>query len=138
MKLRGHHIFCTALFSGHGYDKHFTEKMHSIILDWQQGGSARIVVGTDEVCSACPNLTEKNGCTLGTEDVLSRDAAALKVLKLAENQPLTWSKAGELLSQITREDFQAVCGSCRWQKEGLCSYEMLISRAKKRCDTALN
>lgn len=140
MKLRGHHIFCTALFSGHGYDERFTEKMGSIISQWQRGENACVVTCADEVCSACPNLTENGGCTLGTDNVFTRDTAALRVLGLCENQPLSWSEAGKLLSQISEEDFQAVCGNCRWQQEGLCSFEHLavsISGRKQEKDKSM-
>lgn len=68
MRLRGHHLFCTTLFQGCGYDQAFTDRM------WQ---------------------------------TLSR------------------LEAGE-------QQWLSVCGGCRWQKEGLCSWEFFQTAQKKR------
>lgn len=125
MKLRGHHVFCTALFSGHGYNEAFTEKMRAIISNWKTGEAAILSAEPDEVCSACPNHQADGGCKLGTENVLYRDNSALRVLRLNSGDRLTWKQAGTLLSEITEQDFQAVCGDCMWQREGLCSFELL-------------
>jgi len=132
MKLRGHHLFCTALFSGHGYDEAFTEKMSAVIEKWKTGESIILLTTADEVCSACPNRRKQGGCALGTEDVLRRDQAALEVLELSPGDHLTWKRAGTLLSRVTEEEFQKVCGNCRWQKDGLCSYSLLRESAETR------
>lgn len=132
MKLRGHHIFCTALFSGHGYDEAFTEKMGAVIAEWKNGEKAALLTAADEVCSACPNRLERGGCALGTKDVLRRDRAALKVLGLAPGREITWEQAGELLAHIAEWEFQEVCGDCRWQKEGLCTFPLLRDSAQNR------
>lgn len=132
MKLRGHHLFCTALFSGHGYDEAFAEKMGAVIERWKAGESVTLLTAADEICSACPNRQERGGCTLGTEDVLRRDQAALEVLGVPPGKRLTWKQAGDLLSSITEQGFQRVCGGCRWQKEGLCSFSLLQESAGTR------
>ncbi len=125
MKLRGHHLFCTALFSGHGYSESFTQKMTQLIKALKAGETLTVFAGADEVCSACPNRTAENGCALSTEDVEKRDQAALRVLQLLPGEKLTWEQAKSLLSLLNEEEFQAVCGGCRWQKEGLCSLPLL-------------
>ncbi len=125
MKLRGHHLFCTALFSGYGYDEIFTEKMTAVIAALKAGEPMELLTGPDEICSACPNRIEPDGCTLGTEDVIRRDKGAFQVLGLAPHAMLTWEQVKSLLSQIDESEFQTVCGGCRWQKEGLCTLELL-------------
>lgn len=132
LNLRGHHIFCTALFSGHGYDEAFSERMTNIIKRWQSGEAAALFEGSDEVCRACPNRQADGGCELGTENAANRDAAALRVLGLSAGERLEWKRAGVLLSEISESDFQAVCGECMWQREGLCSFQLLQKSARSR------
>lgn len=91
-----------------------------------------LVTAADEVCSACPNRQERGGCALGREDVFRRDLAALEVLGLSSGERPTWKQAGDLLFHITERDFQRVCGDCRWQKEGLCSFSLLRKSAETR------
>ena len=98
MKLRGHHLLCTALFSGHGYSESFTQKMTELIRAMQNGERLSVFIGADEVCAACPNRTAEGGCVLSTEDVEKRDLAALRVLRLSPGEELTWAQAKSRLS----------------------------------------
>lgn len=127
IELRGHHIFCTALFSGSGYDRAFAENMGRLIEHMQKGERLRLVQGHDDVCRYCPNR-EPEGCALGTQDVYRRDLAALGVTELTAGQELDWAGLRECLGNISEADFQQVCGDCRWQREGLCSYALLRER----------
>lgn len=129
--LRGHHMFCATLFSGSGYDRDFTESMERLIRDMQDGGKFRLVRGHDDICARCPNRTAE-GCALGTEDVARRDAAALEVTGLSPGDELDWDVLGKRLRQVSEEEFQHVCGDCRWQREGLCSYALLRERTAAR------
>lgn len=127
--IRGHHLFCMALFSGHGYDKAFTENMKELITTLRSGTSFCIYCGEhDAICAVCPNKIP-SGCTLGTCDVLDRDSSALDVLSLNVGEELNWTKAMELLAGVDEPGFEQVCGGCRWAKEGLCSWELLHERA---------
>lgn len=127
-QIRGHHLFCMALFSGHGYDQAFTENMAGLIAALRAGERFRLTEGQDQVCGACPNRQQDGGCALGTENVLQRDRAALRVLNLTAGQELGWEQARERLAAVTEEDFGAVCGKCRWAGEGLCSFALLAER----------
>ncbi len=127
-ELRGHHLFCTFLFSGSGYDEAFTENMQKVVDGLRSGEPLRLCAGHDHVCSACPNRLPE-GCALGTEDVARRDAAALRELGLAPDMPLTWEELKVRLAQMDEAGFQRVCGGCRWQAEGLCGWELLHRRA---------
>lgn len=132
MRLRGHHLFCTALFSGHGYDRAFTEKMKETLSALEAGKPMELGFGPDELCAACPNRREDGGCELGTENVLQRDGDSFAVLGLEPGTSLNWKEAGERLAQVTDEEFFRVCGDCRWQKAGLCSPELLRERCEAR------
>ncbi len=128
--VRGHHLFCMTLFSGHGYDQAFAENMARLIDTLQAGESFRLVLEQDSVCSACPNRQADGGCTLGTENVLHRDRAALEVLGLSAGQELDWAQARKRLAAVTEAEFEAVCQKCRWAAEGLCSFALLRERLK--------
>lgn len=129
MRLRGHHFFCSALFSGHGYDEAFTERMTAAIAEARAGEPLIPQAGPDDLCAACPHRLPEGGCALGTEDVLRRDLAAFAVLGLAPGQPVDWAGTRPSLAAVTPEGFQRVCGGCRWRREGLCSLGLLRQRA---------
>lgn len=131
MNLRGHHLFCTALFSGHGYDSAFTEAMETAIKALKAGEVLQLTSGMDELCKSCPNRLESGVCALGNEDVLYRDRAALAVLGISLGKTLSWERAQSLLARLSEDEFQRVCGNCRWQKEGLCSWQLLHQRTSR-------
>lgn len=124
-KIRGHHLFCMALFTGHGYNEAFTENMQALIKALQAGEPLRLTPGPDAVCAACPNLLPEGGCALGTGDVSCRDRGAYETLGAAPGDTLTWQQLRTRLLTLDEEGFQAVCGGCRWQAQGLCSLALL-------------
>lgn len=124
--VRGHHLFCMALFTGHGYSEAFTQNMGAIVRSLKAGEAFRLVQGQDIVCAACPHLMPGGGCAHGTEDVGQRDAAACRVLGLSPGEEgLGWQQVREKLLGAGEEGFRAVCGGCRWAGEGLCSWALL-------------
>lgn len=132
MKLRAHHLFCTTLFSGHGYDRAFAEKMAAVISARDAGEAFCLCEGADEVCGACPNRLEGEKCALGTEDVLQRDREAFRVLGLVPGTACSGADALRRLSRLAEADFLAVCGGCRWAQEGYCSFRLLQERTAEK------
>ncbi len=130
MRLRGHHLFCAALFSGHGYNASFTAKMTAAVKAMRAGEGLELLIGPDGLCASCPNRRENGGCSLGTEDVTSRDEAALRVLRFFPGEQTSWPQVKRRLSRLTEKEFRSVCGHCRWQKAGLCSLALLRERTK--------
>lgn len=128
--VRGHHLFCMTLFSGHGYDEAFAENMAGLIGALQAGEEFQLCAGQDDVCRACPNRQADDGCALGTENVLHRDEAARKVLGLPVGEKLNWEQVRRRLAAVTEEEFEAVCGKCRWAAEGLCDFALLQKRVR--------
>lgn len=124
-RIRGHHLFCMALFTGHGYSEGFTENMASVISSLRAGEGLCLTVGPDDICGACPNLLPGGGCSHGTEDVRRRDQEAFRVLGAAAGEELTWRQVSGRLLALDEERFGAVCGGCRWAAEGLCSLALL-------------
>lgn len=123
-RLRGHHLFCATLFQGHGYDQTFTTSMTDTVDAINTGEPLILVTGSDDLCKACPHRRPDNGCALGTEDVARRDQAALDAVGLCQGVELSSSQVGERLHQVSQAQWESVCGGCRWQAEGLCSWEL--------------
>ncbi len=131
IRLRGHHLFCLSLFAGKGYSGDFVKNMRNIQKQQETDGSFLLLERDDDVCLACPNLLPGSRCLLGTENVLDRDRAAIEVLGLAAGELYRWGEIAERLAGITEEEFEVVCGKCRWKAEGLCSREKLIEAGKR-------
>lgn len=123
--LRGHHLFCMTLFSGHGYDERFTENMAALLEKLKQNGDERVLLmaGDDNICAACPNLNGTH-CRLGNDDVQSRDAHARHALSVSCGRVYLYSELRKRLASVSQEDFDLVCGNCTWWRKGFCSYEM--------------
>lgn len=150
--LRAHHLLCSRLFTGHGYDDKFTERMGETASRMGVGyykdsaalpraAKVRLICGSDYVCEMCPNrfeetdghiqnadiagMTHKDGCRLGTEDVRLKDRLTLKYAGLKENEEYTPEELEKSVSLINKSQFEEICGSCRWYKAGYCRYEAL-------------
>lgn len=139
LTLRGHHLLCSRLFSGHGYNEEFAKRMGEVVsrtglenykptVTYEMAEKVRLICGNDYVCEKCPNLISENTevfCNLGDDDVKSKDRKTLKYAGLKENNIYTLEELQEGVDKITREQFEEICGTCRWFKGGYCSFEML-------------
>lgn len=121
IELRPHHLFCIAQFAGHGYDEAFTENMHKVI-ERLECEPIRLIDGADMLCAKCPNLDVSGRCFLGEENVCGRDENARKLM--AGKTELNSSEVVDLLAAVSKEEYESVCGECRWRAEGLCSFEI--------------
>lgn len=121
--IRPHHIFCMALFRGAGYSAAFSENMAVVLHDLKRGEMFRLFEGADSICAACPHCTPAGVCA-EPGSTSSRDAAALSVLSAEAGAVYTLKDLARAVLQ--EEHFQAVCGGCRWQREGLCSLSGLM------------
>ena len=90
-QLRGHHLFCAALFQGCGYNEAFTRSMEEVLAALAAGEGMSLVYGSDDLCKACPHCLPGNACGLGTSDVLRRDQAAREACGLSLGQELSLS-----------------------------------------------
>lgn len=125
IRLRGHHLFCMALYAGHGYDEHFTENMSEILTKLKNDKNAKIllVAEDDSICTACPNLRGKY-CSLGHNDVKARDRHAHIALSITCGGIYSYHELHKSLMSVTKSDFDRVCGNCSWWQRGFCSYEL--------------
>ena len=144
MKLRVHHLFCSALYIGKGYSEDFCKNMNSVVRKlWAENPhdenipqneqkeddeKVELVICPDCICKECPNLTE-TGCSLDDNNVVSKDEKLAKRLGLEINRGYSVS---ELLHRtavnMTEEIFETSCHNCEWYQEGLCSYEKLAEK----------
>lgn len=125
IRLRGHHLFCMTLFTGHGYDERFTENMSELLRRLTEGSDSKIllVAEDDSVCAACPNLEGKY-CDLGNEDVKARDCHAREALSIECGRIYSYQELKRGLAKVNESEFDRVCANCTWWKQGFCSYEM--------------
>ncbi|MFI3326381.1 MAG: DUF1284 domain-containing protein [Clostridia bacterium] len=124
IKLRPHHMFCTTLFSGHGYDDDFTQNMKDTIKRFETEKIV-LVQGKDDICKKCPHMTETGYCKNGMDNVITRDKNSLTVLDFETGATFTRQELFAKLEKITETDFNCVCHHCKWGTSGLCSFEQL-------------
>ena len=139
LTLRGHHLLCSRLFSGHGYSETFAKRMGEVVsrtglknykppVAYERVKKVRLICNHDYVCQKCPNLVNENtraNCNLGDEDVINKDKKTLEYAGLKENSIYTLEEIEKGVGKITKEQFMEICGTCRWFKEEYCTYEML-------------
>ena len=136
--LRGHHLLCSRLFTGNGYSREFVERMGEVVsrtglaqyrnsVTFPLVKEIKLVCGDDYVCEKCPNLVREGQafCGHGNEDVLQKDHLTLRYAGLSENGIYTPEEIQAGVERITEEQFQEICGTCRWYRGGYCSYEAL-------------
>ena len=139
MRLRVHHLLCSALYAGKGYSEEFCENMQKVVRRlWGEPGrkcieeELKLIAEPDEICTACPNLSD-NGCELDDNRVVSKDEALARALGLETERIYS---AAELLrtveKNLTAEIFEDSCHNCEWYAQGLCHYENLMEKYRNR------
>lgn len=131
--IRAHHLLCMQLFVGKGYNDNFSFKMGQYIQDVQENPYQELLIQKreDEICKYCPNqiidkITNKKGCLLSTSDVIKKDETVLSILELEAEHAYSYiTILKQMKKKITEPAFYQVCGTCRWHKKGLCTYEKL-------------
>lgn len=116
MNLRPHHALCIQKFTGHGYDRAFTDHMTELCetLKNQPETPVRIISGCDELCAFCPN--RENGSCSTLEKVDSMDIAVRSAAGLSPGGTLPWRElAGLARTNIFETDqFEKICSDCQW------------------------
>ncbi len=129
LKLRPHHLLCLSLFEGKGYDHSFAQNMADVLKRLANEGSFTLAEGRDDICTACPNLAGDSLCALGEADVRRMDRAVAEFLKLELNNQYESKLVNQMMKdRMTEELFLSCCGSCRWYREKICSYQKLVER----------
>ncbi len=126
MLFRAHHILCTNLYRGLGYDdafcKNMTEKVQ--LLKTEPSIRLTLVAKPDDICANCPNLREDGFCANGDNHVVEKDRLLIEALHLRENARYTYRQlnlhAGKYL---TKDIFEKSCKNCKWRRIGVCSFK---------------
>lgn len=131
--LRFHHLMCIPLFEGKGYSDVFSANMLRIKTCLEaKNSNVTLICGFDIVCENCPNKTEKDclldfdssesGCS--KENIVDRDHLVSGIIGISEGSCIAYNKALEQArGKIGKEEFESICGKCRWFKAGVCSFE---------------
>lgn len=119
ISLRPHHGMCMAYFAGYGYSDGFTAHMGALLASLTPETPVRLTVGTDDVCSACPN--NQNGVCDKPQLVAAYDNAVLTLCGLREGEILPFGRFTELVqTRILSPGLRpSVCGCCQWN--AICS-----------------
>ena len=127
--LRVHHILCTALYQGMGYDGAFCENMTAVVTMLREKADLELylVQQPDMICQNCPNLTEEKECVQDKNHVARKDELLRQKLGLSYQQTYHYQELLKHTREIlTKEMFDESCSNCRWYREGLCSYESFM------------
>ena len=136
--LRFHHLLCLPLFEGKGYSDDFSVNMARIKeRDESSEEKIEFICDFDSICAGCPNKSEK-GCLLNgdgedsTENIENKDRYIMELLGAESGFTASYKTALKLaLEKINGNEFEKICGQCRWCKAGVCGFEKWRENAGK-------
>lgn len=126
MSFRVHHILCTNLYRGLGYDGAFCENMTAVVsrLRREPDTLLKLVTHPDAICLDCPNRIGEDFCSNGDNHVSVKDHALLEPLHLKEGSLYTYRElCSHAETYLSREVFEKSCCGCQWFTDGICRYE---------------
>lgn len=114
--LRPHHGMCLAFYKGKGYSDGFTAHMQEMLALLEPNADVRLVVETDEICSACPNNV--GGICEEGHKVACYDRNVLDRCEISEGEVLSFREfAGQVQKKILSADGRReICGDCQWNE----------------------
>lgn len=117
--LRPHHGMCLAYFIGKGYSEGFSAHMEKCLQQFLKDGKVKLVVHTDEICSACPN--QKEQVCIAQDHVSKYDKKVLEICGFSEGMELNFLQFASIVQQkILGKDLrESICGGCQWNE--ICS-----------------
>jgi hypothetical protein len=62
---------------------------------------------------------------LGNENVILKDRKTLTYAGMSTGKTYTIQEVSQGIAHITKEQFEEICGTCRWYRAGYCRYEDL-------------
>lgn len=124
--LRPHHLLCLRTWAGRGYSEAFTGNMDRIARLLRENPDRRVLLvrGADEICAACPNLTEDGTCR-SEEKVRRLDDGVTGLLEAegtGRHSKGCSSSAGTAFgnyqlvidSRLNEFTQEKLCGECEW------------------------
>ena len=123
IRLRAHHLLCIHGFRGQGYSPLFVANMARMVdrLGTNPGTLVQIVDGADDICSACPHMS--NGiCGRPDQQVDRLDQRIRQKLGIEEGQMASWSALlDSIRDNIDPFNLGEVCTGCRWLDLDYCT-----------------
>ena len=119
--IRAHHGMCLAFFEGKGYSSDFSKHMGEVKSRMEENPYVCIMVGTDLICSACPN--NRNEICISEKKVVEYDRQVLLRCNLAEGTVMPFAEFEELVYRhiLRSGKRQEICGDCQWND--LCHFK---------------
>ena len=114
MKLRPHHLLCIQKYTGHGYNAAFTAHMNRLTAALTAETEIRIVSGTDDICTACPNRCADR-CR-SEEKVRRMDLAAAACCGITADTVQQWQQLAQTayVRVFCTDAFARICADCEW------------------------
>ena len=139
MKLfRVHHILCTDLYTGKGYDDAFCRNMTAFVTALKTNPKQKVclVTAADALCENCPYLSSEGFCQNGNNHVHKKDKQLLDIFHLTENREYTYQQLLQAAGMyLTEEKFKESCQSCTWYQQGICRYkDFSFFKSDTECD----
>ena len=105
---------CLAYFKGEGYSDGFSAHMKEVLDELQKGMDVQLYVGTDEICSACPN--NQDGICEARDKVAEYDSAVLERCGLKAGQVLDFAAFTKTVQEkiLATDKRREICGNCQW------------------------
>lgn len=128
IEIRAHHGLCIAFFRGKGYSEDFTRHMAEVIGRLGPETEILLTEREDDICSACPNMTER-GCS-EKEKAEAFDRRVLELCGFAGERGRQKAAGGRSERSIPWGIFRRaveekitgcgmrreVCGECEWDE----------------------
>ena len=129
LKLRPHHINCIFFYEGKGYSEGFVKNMNQIV-DQLRNNPKQLVSferTNDILCNNCPNQRGSNCVNAQRIDQLDKNT--LLNYNVEEHKVYSFAEIiKNIYTDYNNESFQAICKSCEWYKQGVCSQEKIRQR----------
>jgi hypothetical protein len=116
-RIRGHHLVCLHFYRGEGYDAAFVENLTDVLARLATGPGV-VVVGADDVCSACPGV-DGDTCryTPGMEaEVRHLDAVASRLLGVTPGDAVAFAALRDRLPAVLDVWTAEACVDCEWSE----------------------
>lgn len=135
--LRPHHLLCTQSYEGRGYSPEFVANMDRITdqLRTSDEIQIRLTLGTDDLCTACPNKVTENTCN--TDDhVRTLDQNVLDAFRLEESTYNYQALIRKMRAESTPAIIEKICGDCSWYLNDSCRVQRCMAASERPQSTS--
>lgn len=116
-RIRGHHLICLQFFHSQGFSADFGHHLFRLIERMTRGERGVLVIGHDDVCSACPSLAGGR-CAQEPDDehaISILDTLACEMLELTPGEEFEWGVATLSVLRVIERWRALACDGCEWE-----------------------